>query len=231
MEPKTVGTATFSRRFLICFSVLLCLIGLDPAAAAPRPPSYEAIAITIDLCPSSKTYEAKLFNYLDEYAHKMGQPVPVAIAVSGKWLLKHGQDLKQIKKLYLDITWVNHSYSHPFQGDFLNDPKIDFDFEVKETIKLMKRYGLKPSKYFRFPGLVHNKQRLAQLKKMGYVNLDADAWLGKGQKIRNGSIVLIHGNGNEAKGVVDKFIAYLKARGPRTRLVSLRQLVVQNSRQ
>ena len=137
----------------------------------------------------------------------MGRPVPVAISISGKWILRHQAELAEIKKLYLNITWVNHSYTHPITDDFLNDPRVDFRREVLANVELMKKNGLTPSKYFRFPGLRHNAKRLQELAAMGYVNLDADAWLGKGQKIKAGSIILIHGNGNEQPGVIDKFIA------------------------
>jgi peptidoglycan/xylan/chitin deacetylase (PgdA/CDA1 family) len=101
----------------------------------------------------------------------------------------------------------------------LNNPTVNFTAEVVGNIKVMEKYGLKPSKYFRFPGLRHNAERLKELKAMGYINLDADAWLGKGQPIRNGAIVLIHGNGNEKPGVVKAFIDYLNKTSPR--LVSL----------
>jgi peptidoglycan/xylan/chitin deacetylase (PgdA/CDA1 family) len=177
-----------------------------------------SIFITIDLCPSVHPYEKGLFDYLETLGHRQGKPIPVAIAISGKWIERHEKELQAIKNRYLDITWVNHSYSHPVENDFLNNPRVDFKYEVEHNIKVMEKHGLKPSKYFRFPGLCHNALRLKQLKQMGYVNLDADAWLGKGlwrakssqQKIKNGSIILIHGNGNEQPGVVDKFIAYLK---------------------
>lgn len=165
------------------------------------------IILTIDLCPSSKPLDAQLLNYLEALGHKLGKPVPVMIAVSGKWIEQHDKELEKLKHKYLDITWVNHSYSHPIENDFMNNPKVNFAYEVKHNIEVMKKHGLKPSKYFRFPGLRHNAQRLKELNAMGYINLDADAWLGKGQPIKNGSIVLIHGNGNEWPGVVDKFIA------------------------
>ncbi|MDD4178703.1 MAG: polysaccharide deacetylase family protein [Candidatus Margulisbacteria bacterium] len=163
------------------------------------------IAITTDLCPSSKPYEAKLFKYLSSLK------APIAVCVSGRWLERHEKELEAIKKLDLDITWVNHSYSHPVSDDFLNNPKVNFRYEVLHNVNVMRNHHLTVSKYFRFPGLRHKKQRLIELAKMGYVNLDADAWLGKGESIKNGSVILIHGNGNENKGVADKFINYLKA--------------------
>ena len=169
-----------------------------------------SIAISIDLCQSHKPYEKKLFRALAELGRRQGRPVPIAVAISGGWIKKHRPELAEIKKLKLNITWVNHSYTHPIDNDFLNNPQVDFKHEVLANIELMKRSGLTPSKYFRFPGLRLNALRLKQLHDLGYLNLDADAWLAKGQPIKNGSIVLIHGNGNEVPGIVDKFIAYLQ---------------------
>ena len=173
-------------------------------------PTSEIIVITIDLCPSSKKYEKELFVFLDRLGKKTQKPLPVGIAVSGKWLLRHQDEFQAIKKLYLNITWINHSYSHPIENDFLNNPAINFTAEVLDNIKLLEKNNLKPSKYFRFPGLIHNQMRLKQLSDLGYITLDANAWLGKGQKIKSGSVILIHGNGNESKKVVNEFIYYLK---------------------
>ncbi|MFC1511117.1 polysaccharide deacetylase family protein [Candidatus Margulisiibacteriota bacterium] len=183
----------------------------------------EGIYITIDMCQSSKPYEKRLFSYLEDLGLKQEKPVPIAVCVAGKWIRGHQRALEEIRNMYLDITWVNHSYSHPIDKDFLNNPDVDFEYEVKENLKLMKKYGLKPSKYFRFPGLRHNKKRLKQLKEMGYINLDADAWLGKGEEIKDGSVILIHGNGNEVAGVVDGFIAYLSTRSVKCSVLSNRR--------
>ncbi|MFA5839464.1 MAG: polysaccharide deacetylase family protein [Candidatus Margulisiibacteriota bacterium] len=167
--------------------------------------------ITIDLCPSSKPYEKKLFDALDAWGMKKGKSIPVYVCVAGKWIGKHPADLAAIKAYkHLKIVWVNHSYTHPVENGFLDNPKINFTSEVYVNYEYMQSYDLQPSKYFRFPGLVHNPERLVQLQKMGFVNLDADAWLGKGQPIKDGSIILIHGNGNESPLVVKEFIRFVK---------------------
>jgi len=187
-------------------------------------PAVENIAVTIDLCPSSHPYAKELFNALGSISKRVGKPVPIAVCVSGRWLERHQSELAAIRRLNLNITWVNHSYSHPVDHDFLNNPDVNFNYEVLHNVKVMERYGLKPSKYFRFPGLRHNQQRLAELKQMGYISLDADAWLGKGQPIKNGSIVLIHGNGNESPKVVKNFIIFLKKNGQKIVLVPISSL-------
>ncbi|OGC23759.1 hypothetical protein A2291_05180 [candidate division WOR-1 bacterium RIFOXYB2_FULL_42_35] len=169
------------------------------------------IILTIDLCPSSHSYEKTLFQTLENFSQQQGRATPVVICVSGRWLDHHQKELTEIKKLKLDITWANHSYEHPIDHGFCTNPKFDFVGDLKKNEATMIKYGLKPSKYYRFPGLVANKTRLKQLSDLGYTVLGADVWLGKGQKIKDGAIVLIHGNGNELPGIVEKFMALLKS--------------------
>jgi peptidoglycan/xylan/chitin deacetylase (PgdA/CDA1 family) len=189
--------------------VLLCpQAGSEILTRSDKHPT--SIAITIDMCPSSKPYEKKLFDHLEQLGLKLGKPVPVALCLSGSWLLYHEDELADLKARYLDITWVNHSFTHPVENDFLNNPEINVPFEIEANTKLFKKRGLKVSRFFRFPGLRHSEQNLKDLDDLGYIALDADAWVGKGQEIVGGSIILIHGNGNEQPEIVDRFIRYLK---------------------
>jgi len=114
----------------------------------------------------------------------------------------------------LDITWINHSYHHevnnlPLTENFLLAPGTNLDVEVLENEKLMLKNGLIPSVFFRFPGLVSNQSTVDKIEFYGLIPVGSDAWLAKGQMPNSGSIVLIHGNGNEEIGVKD-FIQLLK---------------------
>lgn len=108
----------------------------------------------------------------------------------------------------IKITWVNHSLTHPYdktkgiEENFLLSPGIDFNREVLGNELVMLSQGLVPSVFFRFPGLISSDKLISQLKAWGLVPLGSNAWLGKGQKIKNGSVVLVHGNGNELSGLV-----------------------------
>jgi len=77
----------------------------------------------------------------------------------------------------------------------------------------MLRNGLLPSVFFRFPGLVSDQQLVFKITDFGLIPIGTDAWLAKGQAPQAGSIVLIHGNGNEPVGVND-FIALIKEKAP-----------------
>ncbi len=183
-------------------------------------PNEKGITLTIDLCPSHKALDRIIFQSVFDEFKKIEQPAPLAISVSGKWMLKHEDDLTWLKSLVaqkeLSITWVNHSYNHevnklPLAENFLLAAGTNFDVEVLENEKLMLKNGLTPSVFFRFPGLVSDKSVVDKIEAYGLIPIGSDAWLAKGQQPNAGSIVLIHGNGNEEIGVKD-FIQLLRNR-------------------
>lgn len=183
-------------------------------------PNEKGIALTIDLCPSHKNMDRIIFQSLIDEFKKIEQPVPLAISVSGKWMLKHVADLAWLKGLVakneLKITWINHSYNHevnnlPLSENFLLAKNTNLASEVLENEKLMLKNGLTPSVFFRFPGLVSDQQIVEKIEAYGLIPIGSDAWLAKGQQPNIGSIVLIHGNGNEELGVKD-FIRLLKSK-------------------
>ena len=61
--------------------------------------------------------------------------------------------------------------------------------------------------------LVSSQDGEAKVTDFGIIPIGSDAWLAKGQQPQAGSIVLIHGNGNEPLGVED-FIKLLKEKAP-----------------
>lgn len=181
-------------------------------------PKEKGITLTIDLCPSHKNLDRIIFQSLINEFKQIEQPVPLAISVSGKWMLKHQEDLNWLKSLVvkgeLNITWINHSYNHevnnlPLVENFLLAKNTDLAVEVLENEKLMLKNGLVPSVFFRFPGLVSDLQVVESIAAYGLIPVGSDAWLAKGQQANAGSIVLIHGNGNEEIGVKD-FIKLLE---------------------
>ena len=167
--------------------------------------------LTIDMCPSSKSFEEDFFKKLVELSSKLNKPIPIAICVSGLWINKHTEEflwlLKQQENGYLQITWVNHSFSHPyfkdkpFEDNFLLSNKDDFENEVLEAGKILVSYNIAPSPFFRFPGLVSDQTLIEKLKDLGFIPLGSNAWLAKGEKVQDGSFILVHGNSNEKAGI------------------------------
>lgn len=183
----------------------------------------DGVFVTVDMCPSTKKFEKRLFLALESQATKLHKPLPIAMSVSGLWILKHREEflwlIEQQSKNKLAITWINHSFSHPYypslpiEKNFLITTQKTFEQEVLATEKLLLEYGQIPSIYFRFPGLVSNKKLIGDLKNLGLISIGSNAWLAKDEQPRNGSFILIHGNGNEPKGV-DKFLLLLKQNTP-----------------
>ena len=192
-------------------------------------PTEAGISLTADLCPSHKPLDRRIFTTIFNEFKKVEKPAPIALSVSGLWMLHHVQDLEWLKKLSnegeIRITWVNHSYNHrvnktaPLKQNFLLEPGTDISYEVLATEKLMLKNGLVPSVFFRFPGLVSDQQLVFKITDFGLIPIGSDAWLAKGQQAQDGSIVLIHGNGNEPVGVTD----FIKLLHSKTKLISQKQ--------
>jgi hypothetical protein len=173
----------------------------------------EPFALTIDMCQSRKAWERRLFDWAVALSNDLGKPVPLGIAMTGVWAKAHPAELEQLmtweRAGKLAITWMNHSSTHPLHcqdascrtAQFLTAPSVDFDEEVLGEERVVLARGMIPSTLFRFPGLVHDTARLRQLARLSLMPLDADAWIAKGQPIRPGAVVLVHGNGNEAVGI------------------------------
>ncbi|MDT3401937.1 polysaccharide deacetylase family protein [Mucilaginibacter terrae] len=182
-------------------------------------PKEKGISLTIDLCPSHKPLDRIIFTNLIAEFKKVKTPIPVALSLTGRFMLTHADDIAWLKSLEkygdLSITWINHTYNHhfnprlPLKVNFLLEPATDLNFEILGTEIAMLQNGLTPSVFFRFPGLVSDQQLITRVTGYGLIPVGSDAWLAKGQNAASGSIVLIHGNGNEPLGVAD-FIKLLK---------------------
>ncbi len=131
------------------------------------------------------------------------------------------------------ITWIDHTFNHRFdptkalKGNFLLEPGTDLEGEILRTEQAMLKHGMVPSVFFRFPGLVSSRALFDRVVSHGLVPVGSDAWLAKGQRPTEGSIVLVHGNGNEPIGIED-FLRLLRTERANIRdrdwlLVDLRQ--------
>jgi len=196
-------------------------VAMQDAGIESGIPKETGISLTADLCPSHRPLDKRIFTDIFTEFQKVEHPVPVALSVTGVWMRQHPQDLEWLKQMQakreIYITWINHSFNHrvslkaPLKENFLLEPGTDMNYEILETEKAMLKNGLLPSVFFRFPGLVSDQQLIYKLTGYGLIPIGTDAWLAKGQQPQAGSIVLIHGNGNEPTGVND-FIKLLKSK-------------------
>ncbi|MBD1394243.1 polysaccharide deacetylase family protein [Mucilaginibacter glaciei] len=196
-------------------------VALQDAGIERGLPKETGISLTADLCPSHHPLDRRIFTDIISGFKQVETPVPIALSVSGLWMRHHQQDIAWLKQLQakheIYITWINHSFNHrvsaksPLKTNFLLEPGTDINYEVLETEKAMLANGLQPSVFFRFPGLVSDQQLVYKITDFGLIPIGTDAWLAKGQQPQSGSIVLIHGNGNEPLGVND-FIKLLQSK-------------------
>jgi hypothetical protein len=163
--------------------------------------------LTGDLCPSRRPLDRAFFTRLEA-----ARPhAPVALSISGLWLIHHFADFRwlvdQRDSGALDVLWVDHTYHHPYRrnlpigSNFLLAEGVDPEAEILDTERLLIANGETPSLFFRFPGLVSSDPLMQAVSRFHLVTLGADAWLAKGQQPERGSIVLVHPNGNEPKGL------------------------------
>jgi hypothetical protein len=187
--------------------------GLQDAGIEDGMPKLTGISLTADLCPSHRPLDRRIFTEIFTEFQQVERPAPVALSITGVWMRQHPADLEWLKQQQADnnirVTWINHSFNHrvsataPLKQNFLLEPGMDINYEVLETEKAMLKNGLLPSVFFRFPGLVSDRQLVYKITDFGLIPIGSDAWLAKGQKANAGSIVLIHANGNEPVGVND----------------------------
>jgi hypothetical protein len=205
-------------------------------------PGRPGIDLTVDLCPSLRPLDRDLFSSLVGGLVGEERPLPVAIALTGAWMREHPDDLAWLRSLEdagtLAVTWVNHSFHHrssptlPLDSNFLLAPGTDVRAEVLDTERAMLAAGITPSVFFRFPGLVSRPDVFGKVVSLGLVPLGSDAWLAKSRKSpAEGSIVLVHANGNEPVGI-RRFLELLGTERERIRagtwqLLDLRESVVE----
>lgn len=158
--------------------------------------------LTLDLCPSKKKTDMKFLDFLQKSKIDF-----FYLAVSGKWILDHQDDLNLIQKKFKNVFWINHSFNHYYDPkkenneNFMLSKGTDLQVEVLQNEKTMLENDIMPSPFFRFPGLVANKELYFKVLSYGVIPIGSNAWLAKGQKISKGSVVLLHANGNEPQGL------------------------------
>jgi hypothetical protein len=192
--------------------------------------------VTVDLCPSKRPFEQGLFQAMADL--EQPKPVPVAVAITGSWLTAHEQEFSWLREQErlgrLAITWVNHSLSHPYDATaplaktFLLTPGLDRRQEILALERLLLERDVLPAPFFRFPGLVADEAAIQLVRELGLIPLGSDAWLAKGELPRDGSIILVHGNGNEPAGI--RRFHQLRQQAGLLRQLPLRAIVAENQK-
>jgi hypothetical protein len=168
--------------------------------------------LTGDLCPSHHPLDRDFIEKIEAESHsKTELGIPISLSITGVWLRRHEADFEwlkdQVETKSLSITWTNHSFHHPFseksplEDTFMLEKGLDIDEEILGLERALVEHGVTPSVFFRFPGLASDLSLQNKMRDLHLVVLGTNAWIAKGQLPRNGSIILVHPNGNEEKGI------------------------------
>jgi hypothetical protein len=173
------------------------------------------VCLTIDLCWSLRRYEDALFTSLHQLASKSSKPIHPVLVVSGRWLEQHPLEMDNLIRLSheprMSVLWGLHSWDHPKSNGFMNDyPPEKLRSDTLRLERALLEWGIVPTVYYRFPGLIHDSIRLRETLDLDLLPIDCDSWLALVEQ-RNaapfclppvgGSILLVHGNGNEPAGI------------------------------
>jgi len=189
--------------------------GLHNGEGSRLPKSF---AVTVDLCWSTHPFEK---DFLMNLPAKQSGSVSTTLFVCGRWVEQHPTEMEALLDLEpkgANLIWGLHSWVHPISGGFMNG--LSAAAVQEDTLRVERElleWGVVPTVYYRFPGLVHDTERLSAILDLGLLPIDCDAWVAVqgtdhpyGHAIQDGSIVLVHGNGNEPQGIA-RFEAWLAA--------------------
>ncbi|AGH95405.1 hypothetical protein [Pseudobdellovibrio exovorus] len=208
LSCKQINRESFARTYYSQVLQQAAANKAQMANAGVRRVNREQVALTVDMCPSSKAYESRFYDWAESAKAALG------VALTAAWGMRHPSELarlKEMSKTTNDITWINHSYYHRYRAgvanaqNFLLMDGTNIDAEVLGNEVFMIENGIVPSVYFRFPGLISSDGIITKILGWGLIPLGSDAWLAKGEAPKAGSIILIHGNGNEPTGITAFF--------------------------
>ncbi|MEU8220256.1 polysaccharide deacetylase family protein [Micromonospora taraxaci] len=134
--------------------------------------------------------------------------VPATFFLTGKWVQRYPDVTRRIAG-NPRFELANHTYGHAaFTGDCYDlpsQPVGELRGDVAKTFEVIKPYGGRQTRYFRFPGLCHDAAALDALAPLGVTVVDGDVVSGdpfaKAWKplvravldhVRPGSVVIMH---------------------------------------
>ncbi|GGM47602.1 lipoprotein [Micromonospora sonchi] len=134
--------------------------------------------------------------------------VPATFFLTGKWVEQY-PDVTRRLAANPRFELANHTYGHlAFTADCYGLPRIErrkMTADVAGTFDIVSAYGGRQTRYFRFPGLCHDRAALTELAPLGLTVVDGDVVSGDPfatawrpivravlDKVRPGSVVVLH---------------------------------------
>jgi peptidoglycan-N-acetylglucosamine deacetylase len=165
--------------------------------------------------------------------------VPATFFLTGMWVERYPQVTRRIAGNER-FELANHTYGHEsFVDDCYGLPKIPrgrMTSDVDKTFDIVGRHGGRQTRYFRFPGLCHDRAALDALAPLGVTVVDGDVVSGdpfaKSWKpivravltnVRPGSVIILHvteANAAMTDDALPHILAGLRERGLQPALLS-----------
>ncbi|MGN9920606.1 polysaccharide deacetylase family protein [Micromonospora palomenae] len=153
----------------------------------PHPPSYANLAI-VELLERER--------------------VPATFFLTGKWVEDYPELTRRLAA-NPRFELANHTYGHaaftPRCYHLTPLPRREMTRDVARTFEVIGRYGGRQTRYFRFPGLCHDRTALAELAPLGLTVVDGDVVSGDPfatawqpivravlSQVRPGSVIILH---------------------------------------
>ncbi|MDI6099475.1 polysaccharide deacetylase family protein [Actinoplanes sp. NEAU-A12] len=158
--------------------------------------------------------------------------IPATFFVTGQWAEQYPEVTRRIAgNPRFEIA--NHSYEHAaFTGDCYNLPRVPADAmteDVAKTFRALEPFGGRQTRYFRFPGLCHDRKALQALAPLGVTVVDGDVVSGdpfaRGpapvvnavlSQVKPGSVIILHvteANALYTDDALPEILAGLRRRG------------------
>ncbi|MFC8848884.1 MULTISPECIES: polysaccharide deacetylase family protein [unclassified Micromonospora] len=160
--------------------------------------------------------------------------VPATFFLTGKWVEEYPEVTRRLAA-NPRFELANHTYGHlAFTTDCYQLPTIPrqrMAADVARTFDVIAPYGGRQTRYFRFPGLCHDRTALAELAPLGVTVVDGDVISGDPfakswrpvvdavlSRVRPGSVVVLHvteANAPMTDEALPRILAGLAERGLR----------------
>ncbi|BEL06918.1 polysaccharide deacetylase family protein [Actinoplanes sichuanensis] len=212
--------------------------GALPAVMQHGPRSSKRVALTFDadmtdaMAARLRRGEVKSYANLRLLGILEQRRIPATFFVTGQWAEEYPEVMKRIVG-NPRFEVANHSYEHAaFTGDCYNLPRVkpaDMTEDVAKTFRVLEPFGGRQTRYFRFPGLCHDRAALRALAPLGVTVVDGDVVSGdpfaRGpdpvvnavlSQVKPGSVVIMHvteANALYTDDALPAILAGLKRRG------------------
>jgi peptidoglycan/xylan/chitin deacetylase (PgdA/CDA1 family) len=213
-------------------------VGSPPRVVQHGPRNLKRVALTFDadmtdaMTARLRRGEVKSYANLRLLGILEKRRVPATFFVTGQWAEQYPDVMRRIVGNPL-FEVANHSYEHAaFTGDCYNLPRVrpaDMTEDVAKTFRVLEPFGGRQTRYFRFPGLCHDRAALQALAPLGVTVIDGDVVSGdpfaRGpdpvvnavlSQVKPGSVVIMHvteANAQYTDDALPAVLAGLRRRG------------------